>query len=224
MNQRLQKIYDEITFQNREAFLQNQVVPDINWGKKINGATLQINLSGPVKDHIQKYQEDLLRLEANSLLLSPRPFQHISFNQVVYWNGHYSKGVSATWDELEREFVNKFKQLDNKFPSFPITFYKLIAHTNAIIWCAYDENDELESLRNQLFNLLTFPKETEKRNHIIHTTIARYKQKLNNPSQILDYVNSHIEKVAMNITAIVLRKENQYPSLNTREITSIQLC
>ncbi len=175
MNQRLQKIYDDISSQNREDFLHNQVIPDTNWGKIIYGATLQIDLSDSVKNQIQIYQKDLSQLEPDNLLLSPRTFQHISFNQVVYWNDQYAKGCQKTWDEIASRFIEKFQSLNLKFDSFPITFFRLIAHTSALIWCASDENNEMETLRNQLLKILPFPQETLKRNHIIHTSIARLK-------------------------------------------------
>ena len=46
----------------------------------------------------------LSNFEPDALLLTPRPFQHISFNQVVYWGGQYKLGHDQTWTTIEQKF------------------------------------------------------------------------------------------------------------------------
>jgi len=60
-------------------------------------------------------------------------------------------------------------------------------------------------------------------NHIIHTTVARYKHTLNNPQRIYDYVQSKNDTVSMKVKKIILRKENIFPSIQTEEIAQIEL-
>ncbi len=223
MNSRLQQQYSSIEQQNREKILANELELDTTWGKEIWGVTLQIDLSENARDILCKYQEELNSIEPNNLLLLPRQFQHISFNQVVFWGSEYEKGREETWNLIAEEFSDKFSKLDKIYQSFEITFSNLVATTGGIIWCAYDENDELEMLREEFLKKLPFPAETTKLNHIIHTTVARYKNKLNNPQQVLDTLKSKDEKASMRVTKIVLRKELVFPSIKTQDITYIEL-
>src|SRR3989344_4382278 len=144
MNQRLIDIYDGFSFKYRKKFLDNDIEVDAMWKKSIKGVTLQIDLSDEVRDAVCKLQDKLCALELDALLPTLRPFQHISFNQVVYWGGSYTLGHDQTWTATEKDFLAKFQHLDNMFPSFPISFVNLIPMTSAIIWCAVDEHDEMQ--------------------------------------------------------------------------------
>ena len=96
-----------------------------------------------------KYQEELEKLEPDNLLLLPRQYQHISFNQVVFWGGQYELGTEETWNKVAVEFLNAFKGQNNIHDSFKVEFSKLVATTGGIIWCSYDKNDEMEHLREE---------------------------------------------------------------------------
>lgn len=223
MNTRLQKLYASIETSNKKKFLKNKVKLDNTWGTSIWGMTLQIDLCEEVKDVLDSYQQALAKLESDNFLLLPRQYQHISFNQVVFWDGEYKLGKQKTWADISVEFVRSFEKQDKKLRSFQITFSKLIATTGGIIWCAYDDNDQLESLREKFLEVLPFPKETTKLNHIIHTTVARHKSKLNNPEAVLDYIDRQKDSTQMTVDKIVLRKELIFPSIKTEEISSIEL-
>ena len=223
MNQRLNTLYANIEISNYNKFLRNEVEIDPMIGKSIHGTTLQIELSEKVKNIICAFQEKLVRLEPEALFVTPRLNQHISFNQVVFWNGKYTLGVSETWKQIETKFVKNFQELNYVFNAFPITFSKLIATTGAIIWCAFDENDELETLRNDFYHRLPFPEERCKSNHFIHTSVVRFQKKLSNPQRILELVRDFSQKATMKVKDIVLLKECRYPSLNTQEVARISL-
>ena len=223
MNTRLGNQYTSIEESNKDKFLNNQIEIDTTWGKHISGATLQIDLNDAVRDVLGNYQKELDALEPGNLLLLPRQFQHISFNQVVFWGGQYALGTKGTWESIASDFISAYKELNNNFPSFKVMFSKLIATTGAIIWCAYDENDQMENLRNTFLQKLPFPKETTRFNHIIHTTIARYKHTLNNPQHVYDFIQNKNHTVSMLVKKIILRKENIYPSIQTKNICYIKL-
>lgn len=223
MNQRLINIYDEFSSKHREKFLANDIEFDAMWGKPIKGVTLQIDLSEELRDAVVKLQEDLSRLEPEALLATPRPFQHISFNQVVYWGGNYALGHDQAWASIEKDFLDKFQKLDNTFPSFTISFIKLIPLTSAIVWAVADDLDEMQELRTTLKKKLPFPAETTKENTFIHTTIARYKAKLRDPHRVLQLLDTRQAPISMIVKEIILRKENLYPSLNTSELARIRL-
>lgn len=223
MNDRLQLQYLSIEEQNKQKFLDNQIEVDATWGKPIWGVTFQIDLAPLVKDRLCQYQSELDKLEPHNLLLLPRPYQHISFNQVVFWGGQYELGTEGTWDKVKDNFLSEFVKLDHTFSSFDLSFSKLIATTGGIIWVAIDENDELETLRGQFLQKLPFPSETTKLNHIIHTTVARYQSKLNSPEKVLSYIDSNKEEITMKVTRISLKKELVFPSIKTEEIASINL-
>lgn len=223
MNERLQSQYLSIEEQNKTKFLGNQIEIDNTWGNPIWGVTLQIDLGEEVKDVLCKYQEELDAIEGGNLFLLPRQFQHISFNQVVFWGGQYRLGAKKTWDSISGDFLSSFQQQNNVFPSFSLAFSKLIATTGGIIWGAFDENDELERLRQIFLQRLPFPKETTRLNHIAHTTVARYKNKLNNPKRVFDYAQSRTASVPMDVKRIVLRNELVFPSLKTEDIAQIEL-
>lgn len=223
MNTRLDAIYTAIEKQNTEKFLHNQLKIDSMWGKTIYGATLQVDLHQSIQDKVCEYQKALDDIEPDNLLFLPRQYQHISVNQVVFWGGTYQLGTKETWEHIAENFTSSFKKINNTLPSFCVTFSKRIATTEGIIWCAYDEHDEMETLRNTLLQTLPFPKETSKFNHIIHTTVARYKHTLNNPQNIFNYLQNNNDIISMKIDKIILRKEKIFPSFQTEEIAKIQL-
>lgn len=223
MNTRLQKIYDDIRASNHEAYLNNDVVIDKKWAKPIWGITLQIDLADEVKDKIENYQHDLNRLEPGNFYLLPREYQHISFNQVVFWDGDYAKGPRATWQGIETDFIKRFEELDNKYKCFEITFSHLIPTKEGIIWCANDTHDTMEVLRNEFQIKLPFPPETTKLNHIVHTTVVRHKNTLTNPRAVIDYSLEHTEAVSMEVKKIILKKELVFPSIKMETISEISL-
>lgn len=223
MNQRLKTIYDGFTSKHREKFLDNDIEFDAMWGKPIKGVTLQIDISNKMRSAVGRLQEELYKLEPKALFLTPEPFQHISFNQVVYWGGRYKLGYDQTWAAIEKDFLTRFQKLDNKFTSFTISFLKLIPMTSAIIWSAVDAKDEMQSLREHLKACLPFPKETTKENTFIHTTIARYREKLRDPQRVLHLLKEYQTPITMEVKEIILRKENIYPSLDTTELARIRL-
>lgn len=223
MNKRLIDEYQKILKNNTSKFLSSELVLTSDWGTNIWGITLQIDLSETVKDKLSEYQQKLDSLEPSNLYLLPRQYQHISFNQIVFWGGEYKNGRQETWNEIKEEFISKFRELDNQFQSFNITFQKIINTTTGVIWTAADENDEMESLRNIFLEKLPFPKETTKLNHIIHTTIARYKNKLNNPMQLIDFSEANTDQITMQVSKIYLKNELVFPSVKTQELSSIEL-
>ena len=223
MNIRLQKQYSGIEDQNKEKFIRNEIEIDSTWGKPIWGVTLQIDLGEKVRDLLCKYQEELEKLEPDNLLLLPRQYQHISFNQVVFWGGQYELGTEETWNKVAVEFLNAFKGQNNIHDSFKVEFSKLVATTGGIIWCSYDKNDEMEHLREEFLKILPFPKETSKLNHIIHTTVARYKNKLADPGKILDFVDNNNRPAEMTVNKIILRNELVFPSIKTESLAEIGL-
>lgn len=223
MNNRLQAIYDFLEKDHTGKFLQNDLELDTMWGKSIKGVTLQIDLSEEIRNAVGNLQEDLSKLEPKALLHTPRPFQHISFNQVIFWGDTYTLGHDQAWTAIKKDFLNKFQALDNSLPSFSISFIKLIPITSAIIWAAVDEHDEMQKLRATLKEKLSFPIETTKDNTFIHTTVARYKTKLRDPHRVFQLLENYQTPIAMKVNEIILRKENLYPSLNTTELARIRL-
>ena len=223
MNKRLQDTYSDIQQSNSRDFLSNRLKIDEMWKKPTWGITLQIDLGENVKDAVCDFQMGLNKMERGNLLLLPRKCQHISFNQVVFWNGKYSTGKKKTWSDTSDFFVESFLKMENVFQSFQVTFSRLIATTGGIIWCGYDKSDELEDMRKYFLSELPFPKETTYLNHIIHTTVVRYKNLLNDPKKVDEYVQSQKKTVTMKVRKIVLRNELVFPSLITKDIASINL-
>ena len=191
------------------------------WGKPIFGIVLQIDLERNVQDEISSCQRELEILEPGSFLFPERPYRHISFEHIGFWGGQYV--FENSWEEISKEFMRLFLEQDKKFPSFLISFEKYVATKNALIWGAFDENDELEILRAIFLAKLPFPKEMPHRNHIIHTTIARYRNTLNNPRAVLKYLHQRKEKIKMRVNTITLRRELLFPSLKTETLARIQL-
>ncbi|MEK9143886.1 MAG: hypothetical protein AAB481_04665 [Patescibacteria group bacterium] len=223
MNQRLIEIYDGFASKNRKKFLDSDIEFDDMWGKPIKGVTLQIDLSEQVRDALCNLQEKLSNLEPRALHPTPRPFQHISFNQVVYWGSNYMLGHDGAWASIEQDFLAKFHGLDNTLSSFTISFVRLFPMTSAIVWCALDEYDEMQTLRADLKASLPFPAETTKDNTFIHTTVARYKTKLHDPHRVFQLLEKHQAPISMEVKEIILRKENLYPSLHTTDLARIRL-
>lgn len=193
------------------------------WGKPIKGVTLQIDLSDEIRNAVSDLQDKLSKLEPEALLFTPQPFQHISFNQVVYWGSNYMLGHDGAWASIEQDFLTKFHGLDTILSSFTISFVRLIPMTSAIVWCALDKYDEMQSLRTALKEKLPFPIETTKKNTFIHTTVARYKSNLRDPHRVFQLLENYQTPISMEVNEIILRKENQYPSLNTTELARIRL-
>ncbi len=223
MNTRLQNQYSLLEDQNKIKFLREDILLDTTWEKSIWGITLQIELGEKVKDVIGKYHQELNMLEPGNLLFPPRETQHISFNQIIYWGGSYKSGPESTWVRIADEFLIAFRAQNKKFHAFKLDFSKLLVTANGIILCGYDQTDEMERLREALDAVLPVPKETTKRNHIIHTTVARYKNRLNNPHKILEYVDNNTESAEMTVNKLLIKKELIYPSLQTETLAEIEL-
>ena len=81
-------------------------------------------------------------------------------------------------------------------------------------WNIYEKN---------FLKILPFPKETSKLNHIIHTTVARYKNKLADPGKILDFVDNNNRPAEMTVNKIILRNELVFPSIKTESLAEIGL-
>lgn len=222
MNKRLEDIYNNLANTYRQPFLHNELIFDTMWGKPIEGITLQVDLSEETRTVLSSLQQQLLHIEPG-LFVQPRLFQHMSFNQVVYWNGEYAHGQMGTWETIRGEFLSRFLALDGIFPSFPVSFQRLIPMTSAIIWCAVDDYDEMQHLRNHFKQVLPFPKETTKENTFIHTTVARFITKLRNSSRVFSLLQQFHQSVSMPVKEIILRAENRYPSLDTTELARIRL-
>lgn len=223
MNTRLRDAYTAMQAENKEKFLQNNIALSHDWNKPIWGITLQIELGQAIKALISKYQMELNELEPNNLLLIPSSAQHISFNQVVFWDGEYARGREKTWEGIQGSFLAEFQKLDHVFPEFDVTFSGLVATTSAIVWCGYDKTDEFEHLREEFLQRLPFPSETKTKNHIIHTTVVRYKNKLSNPEAVFRYLSTKQDSATMRVKKIVLKRELVFPSLQTETISEIEL-
>ena len=223
MNIKLQNQYIQLELKNKDKFLRNEIDIDTQWNKPIFGITLQIELNDLVKTNIEAYQKNLTALEQNNLLILTRKYHHISFQQVVFWGDIYEKSNEDTWNTVACAFTQSFKAQDNICQSFQITFSKLIATTGGIIWCAYDDHDEMNTLRNTLQKELPFPKGTTKQNYIIHTTVARFRHKLHDPLKVMNFINNSNESQTMLVDNINLCKERIYPSLQRKTIATIRL-
>jgi hypothetical protein len=222
MNTSLSNYYEVLAMEHRDALYNNEIIPDINWEKPIKGITIQIDLSDEVKDMIESYQRELSVIESELFIL-PRPFLHLSVNQVIYWNGIYKDGHDKIWDNISEEFIKKFILLDKLIPTFQIIWNRIISLKTATILCGVDKNDEMNNLRALLFSKLPFPKETTHKNSIIHTTIVRYKQSFRNPEKFMHYIDLCRPNICMQPKALILRKENIYPSIDTTEVARIEL-
>jgi hypothetical protein len=222
-NPRLIEAYSQLESQSNNDFLENRIDLDTMWGKEIFGVCLQVDLSQPVQDVVVGFQHALEQLEPGNFLFPPRESQHVSVDQVVFWNGDYARGGQATWDAMQSDFVERMHRLDDVEKPFEIVFSKLIATKNAIVLAAYDQTDEFQQLRERLHHELPFPEETTKLNDIIHTTVARFKNQLDNPQAIMDYLHSRHSKIAMTVSQIILRNELVFPSLRTKDISTLSL-
>lgn len=223
MNQRLTDAYKDLEQQNEADFLENKLNLATMWGKEIFGIFFAIDPAQNVKDIIATYQKSLDQLEPGNLLLPPKEAQHVSVNQIIFWNGKYMLGGKETWKRIQDEFLERFYELNQAFNTFEITFSKLIPTRNAIIWAAYDQADELQHLRTTIRKKLPFPKETENFNSIIHTTVARFKNNLKDPRRVMDYLKQQNDHVAMRVERLTLREALILPSLKTEDIAKISL-
>jgi hypothetical protein len=221
MNNRLNNLYSLIEKENREKFLGNQIEIDKNWGKKIFGITLQIDLSQRLKQIIYTLQQQLISLEPENLFLPYSQTQHLSFNQVVHWGNCPPENNRTIWESIKDDFISRFCLMDSDFKPFEVFFNRIIPTIGGIIWCAEDTDDKLESLRNELLERLPFPKTHLVRNHIIHTTIVRYRNNLKDPIKMFEYLQTIRNSVPMCIDKIFLRKELVYPSISIKEIAHI---
>ena len=220
MNTRLQNQYTFIESQNRQKFLANELEIDGKWGKSVWGVTLQVELGDEVKDAIATIQATLSNLEPGNLLLPPRQSQHVSLSQVVFWGGQWLEG---TWSSIADSFLAAFAEQDGKFKSYDVTFSKLIATTSGVILCGFDEYDETQTLREELQKVLPFPPETTNPNTIVHTTVARYRNKLNDPAALLSVLENQTVSARMTVRGVLLQKELVFPSLETENLAKIEL-
>jgi len=219
-NNRLNNIYSEIIAKNSREVLNNHVRVDTNWNKPVYGITLQIPLSENVQDCIDQLQLTLSKMEPSALFFPPAESRHISLNQVIPWNEGTSDINQQAWRSLKIEFLPKLQNLNKHFKKFPIEFNRLVITTEAIIWCADDPDDNLQALRNDMYEHLPFPS-SDKSLNIIHTTIARYKTPLQSPKKLLAFAKTQSRSIPMQIHSLHLNNERNFPSLLTHKIAAI---
>jgi|GEM_PF-5213796 len=223
MKVNLKKEYSSIEKRDKNDFLANRIVLDTHWGQPIWGVAFQIDLGKKVGRQLKQYQAELNWLEPGNFLFPDSSYWHITVNQVVHWCDTYQLGLEGTWKNVKPEFLEKFRKLDKTFQSFDLTFSKLIATHSGIIWCAYDKKGEMRQLRNFLYEKLPIPPENSESIKIIHTTVARYKNRLNNPKRIVEFIEKNQQPVVMKVNKIYLRNELIFPSIKTKTLASINL-
>ncbi len=223
MKSRLINEYTEIEKKHKTKVLNNEITIDKAWETSVFGVSMQIDLSQEIKDRLQKHLDTLYSWEGENLWFPPKKAQHITCDPVINWVPIAENNAEKIWIELKDVFLKKFKALDYTFPAFTINFQKFIATTGGIIWCATDADDEMEKLRAHLSQSLRDVIHSNKNLHIIHTTIARYKNKLYDPARVLHYLENQTQSYSMKVNTLLLRIEKIYPSLAYDEVAQINL-
>ena len=210
----------------RERFFskvaENQIQVDKDWGFPCLGYNIQFVLPGVIRARLNSIQQEILKIEPDSLYLCPEHSLHATIAWILATRHTYSKPKDELWKTIEIDCQTELKKISTNFLGFTINFTDIVATNAAIIALAYD-NGEMSSLRQAVKSSLPIPQETKNEAEIIHTTLFRYAKPLNNPRRLLDLVGGFRVETPVTIDNLAIRKESVYPSLESKLLYLVKL-
>ena len=186
----LQEHYNSILLKNKDKLKQGGIKDDLlsNVLKdKRMSMVLLIRINPDISNNIQNAINNLKEIEPDSMYYYPSTDFHITVIDIL--KGELGRNIP----ENINDYINCIKECTKQIKPFEIEFDGLTASDNAILVKGFYDN-ELQKFRELLRENLEKNKlKLEERYKTIssHITIARIKNKLNNPEKLIELVEKN---------------------------------
>ena len=205
----LQTHYNNILLKNKEKINQGGVKDDLlsnAQNDKRMSMVLLIRINPDIGNNIQNVINKLKELEPDSMYYYPPSDFHITVIDLL--KGELDRKIP---DNIN-DYINCINECAKEIKPFEIEFDGLTASDNAVLVKGFYDN-ELQKFRELLReNLIKNNLKLEERYKTIssHITIARLKNKLNNPEKFISFVEQKNYFGKMKVESIELCYHNWY--------------
>ena len=205
----LQTHYNNILLKNKEKINQGGVKDDLLSNApndKRMSMVLLIRINPDISNNIQNAINKLKELEPDSMYYYPPSDFHITVIDLL--KGELDRKIP---DNIN-DYINCINECAKEIKPFEIEFDGLTASDNAVLVKGFYDN-ELQKFRELLReNLIKNNLKLEERYKTIssHITIARLKNKLNNPEKFISFVEQKNYFGKMKVESIELCYHNWY--------------
>ena len=205
----LQTHYNNILLKNKEKINQGGVKDDLlsnAQNDKRMSMVLLIRINPDISNNIQNAINKLKELEPDSMYYYPPSDFHITVIDLL--KGELDRKIP---DNIN-DYINCINECAKEIKPFEIEFDGLTASGNAVLVKGFYDN-ELQKFRELLReNLIKNNLKLEERYKTIssHITIARLKNKLNNPEKFISFVEQKNYFGKMKVESIELCYHNWY--------------
>ena len=205
----LQTHYNNILLKNKEKINQGGVKDDLlsnAQNDKRMSMVLLIRINPDISNNIQNVINKLKELEPDSMYYYPPSDFHITVIDLL--KGELDRKIP---DNIN-DYINCINECAKEIKPFEIEFDGLTASDNAVLVKGFYDN-ELQKFRELLReNLIKNNLKLEERYKTIssHITIARLKNKLNNPEKFISFVEQKNYFGKMKVESIELCYHNWY--------------
>ena len=205
----LQTHYNNILLKNKEKINQGGVKDDLlsnAQNDKRMSMVLLIRINPDISNNIQNAINKLKELEPDSMYYYPPSDFHITVIDLL--KGELDRKIP---DNIN-DYINCINECAKEIKPFEIEFDGLTASDNAVLVKGFYDN-ELQKFRELLReNLIKNNLKLEERYKTIssHITIARLKNKLNNPEKFISFVEQKNYFGKMKVESIELCYHNWY--------------
>ena len=185
----LKEHYNNIFFKNKEKITKGGTKDDFLSNVKNDermSMVLLVRISPNISENIETYINKLKEIEPDSMYFYPQSDFHITIIDIL--KGEKGRNIP----ENINEYKNCIFECSKQIKPFEIEFEGLTASDNAILVKGFYDN-ELQKFREILReNLIKNNLTLEERYKTIssHITIARVKDKINNPEKLISFIEN----------------------------------
>ncbi|VTR94353.1 Uncharacterized protein OS=Microvirga lotononidis GN=MicloDRAFT_00042240 PE=4 SV=1 [Gemmata massiliana] len=192
----------------------NQVVADPLWGQPCLAFNVQIPITPAAAGVLHQLQDALAAIEPNTLHRCPADTLHVTVLWILGVRVVHRVDKRAHWQQIREACVVAMKDVAAQTERFVIRFRAVVPTDAAVIVVAEDDG-QMARLRTTLVERMPIPMDTSRIPDIIHTTIFRYRSRLNAPSEFEGATRTVEPHIAMFVDRMAIREEQVYPSLTS---------
>lgn len=135
-------------------------------------------LSENLKKQIYVIQNKLANKFGKSVFWFPEKDQlHITFAHIISPDASYPVNPTILYENLSPTAIKTLDKITPETLNICVNFGTVEAHPSAIILKGHDDGS-YDSIRRQFSDSITLPSQTRRPPNIIHSTIARFRQKI----------------------------------------------
>ena len=202
-----------------EKVAKNEIIIDSLWYKECSAINIQYFFDQKEQLFFQSLQSNILKKSGEPLLICPPNSLHISISFVLNVKETFQNSKDQIWENIKDECLEELDFVAQTQAVIKVVFEKLIATDSAVIAIAPDI-EAIQELRRKINKVEPIRKWGKNYSNIVHTTLFRYKEKLNNPVRFQHILDEYRVNCHVTIPQFDLVKELRYPSIETELIKS----